>query len=164
MVTYKPFMTKHSAERCLYFHVTAHLLFSHCTVQKGAALATEYIMCQVATRDVLIVCEVTERENESIQHNPASYIIFPLPPHTQFGSKFSVLSLPFLYERWVEGCCQALQCSEKTSTMKQASTDSLCCVQAHVSAQHRWQRRNHAMRCYCFLKKYKEMTLPEQTG
>ena len=113
MVTYKPFMTKHSAERCLYFHVTAHLLFSHCTVQKGAALATEYIMCQVATRDVLIVYEVTEREKESIQHNPASYIIFPLPPHTKFGSEFSVLSLPFLYERWVEGCCQALQCSEK---------------------------------------------------
>lgn len=61
-MTYKPFMTKHSAECCLYFRVTAHLLISHRTVQKGASLATEYIMCQVATRGLLIVYEGIERE------------------------------------------------------------------------------------------------------
>lgn len=99
-----------------------------------------------------------EREDESILHNPPSYIIFPLPQHTQFGSKCSVLSLPFLYERWVEGCCQALQCREKTSTVKQASTDMF---------QHSTDGRDVTMQWdVTALKKktYKEMALLEQTG
>lgn len=84
-------LRQNSAECCLYFHDTAHLLISLRIVQKGASLATEYIMCQVATRDLLIVYGGIERKWEHTAQSSFLHHFCSLSTHKAWKQVFCSL-------------------------------------------------------------------------
>lgn len=158
-------LRQNSAECCLYFHDTAQLLISLRIVQKGASLATEYIMCQAATRDLLIVYGGIEREKMRAYSTIQLLTSFLLSLNTQ-SLEASVLFSPFLFskrdglrdaakhrhvgKRPAQGSKQVETCSAVYKPMFQHSTDG-----RYVTMQ--WD-------VTAFSKKYKEMALSEQTG